>query len=184
MAGEWWRQPDEDAGAGRATSRDSVVIGAVMGFLSAAVAFGVATLAAGLLRPQASPVHVIGEALLDRLPAGARATAATHLGAHSGPVLLLGLAAVVAVVTGVVARRNPGRWVLGLAAFGLLGSFVAVTRPGGRTIDVLPPAVGAAAGILALLWLARTAAPLTTVPVTPARAASRRSGSSSRRRPR
>ena len=186
MVGDWWRQPDQDAATARDDGRDGLVIGAVMGFLSAAVAIGVATLAGGLIRPQASPVSVIGAVLLDRLPAGPRATVTAHLGAHGGSVLLLGLAAVVAVVAGVAARRNAGRWVLGLAAFGLLGSFVAVTRPGSRTIDVLPPAAGVAAGILALLWLARRAAPLITAPlssarVTPARA---RSGASSGRRSR
>jgi hypothetical protein len=50
--------------------------------------------------------------------------------------------------------------VAGLAAAGLLGAFVAITRPESRTIDVIPPAIGVAAGIIALLWLARMSAPL------------------------
>jgi hypothetical protein len=193
MMGDWWQQPDEDTGRGREEGRDSLVIGAVMGFLPAAVAIGVATLAGGLVR-QASPVSVLGAVLLDRLPAGPRAALTAHLGTHSGSALLLGLAAVVAVVAGVAARRNAGFWVAGLGAAGLLGAFVAVTRPGSQTIDVLPPAVGGAAGILALLWLARAAAPLTAaraasarVPsarAASARAPSGRAGYGSRRRPR
>jgi hypothetical protein len=88
----------------------------------------------------------------------------THLGAHGGTVLLLGVTGVIAVVLGCAARRNASIGVAGLAAAGLLGAFVAITRPGSRTIDILPPAIGAAAGIMALLWLARAAAPPRSAP--------------------
>ena len=47
----------------------------------------------------------------------------------------------------------------GLAAFGLLGAFVAITRPESRASDVIPSAIGGAAGVMALLWLARASAP-------------------------
>jgi hypothetical protein len=49
--------------------------------------------------------------------------------------------------------------VAGLAAFGLLGAFVAVTRPESRASDVIPSAIGGLAGIVALMWLARASAP-------------------------
>ena len=166
MIGDWW-QPGTRVAPAREASRDSVVIGAVTGFLSAAVAVGVATLAAGLIRSQASPVSVFGAMVLDRLPAGPRAALLSHLGTHGGAVLLLGLAGAIGVLAGIAARRRPGIWVAGLAVAGLLGAFVAVTRSGGRTIDVLPPAVGVAAGIMALLWLAHAAAPI-TAPVSTA----------------
>ena len=67
--------------------------------------------------------------------------------------------AVVAVMLGYAARRNASLGVAGLAR-GLPGAFVAITRPESRTIDVIPPAIGVAAGIIALLWLTRMSAPL------------------------
>ena len=71
LRGEWWQQPDEGDKAGRDVGRDQVIIAAVTGFLSAAVAIGVATLAAGFVRPQASPASLIGGVL--RRPAPGRA---------------------------------------------------------------------------------------------------------------
>ena len=160
LRGEWWQQPDGGDRAGRDVGRDQVIIAAVTGFLSAAVAIGVATLAAGFVQPQASPANLIGGVLLDRLPAGLKDMVTAHLGAHGGTVLLLGVIAVVAVMLGYAARRNASLGVAGLAAAGLLGAFVAITRPESRTIDVIPPAIGVAAGIIALLWLTRMSAPL------------------------
>jgi len=49
--------------------------------------------------------------------------------------------------------------VTGIAAFGLLAAFIVITRPESRASDVIPSAVGAVAGVMALLWLARASAP-------------------------
>jgi hypothetical protein len=160
LVGEWWRQPTGDERAGRDARGDGAMIGAVTGFLSAAVAVGVATLTAAFVRPQAPPVGVIGGVVLDRIPAGLRDTMMAHLGVHGGTVLLLGMIAVIAIATGGAARRRASMGVAWLAAAGLLGAFVAVTRPESRVIDVVPLAVGVGAGIMALLWLARASAPL------------------------
>jgi hypothetical protein len=153
--GEWWRQPDRDEGPGHR----GPVVGAVTGFLAAAVAIGVATLAAAFVRPQASPVSAVGGVFIDRIPAALKNAAMAHLGAHGKTVLLLGAIGLVAVVLGWMARRNPSVGVAGLAAFGLLGAFVVITRPASRASDVIPSAIGGLAGIVALLWLARASAP-------------------------
>jgi hypothetical protein len=165
-AGEWWRRADRDDDE---ADRDGLIVGVVTGLLAVAVAIGVATLAAAFVRPQASPVSVVGGVVLGRLPAGLKHAAVAHLGVHAGAVLLLAVAGVIALVLGAAARRNTGLAVAGLAAFGLLAAFVAVTRPGSRASDVVAPAIGVAAGIIALMWLARASAPVAPAPVTSAR---------------
>jgi len=164
--GEWWRQADGGDGgdgAGLNLAHRGPVVGAVMGFLAAAVAIGVATFAAAFVRPQASPVSVVSGVLLDRLPATLKAHLMAHFGAHGQTVLLLGAIGLIAIVLGLTARRNPSIGVAGIAAFGLLGAFVAVTRPESRASDVIPWAIGGVAGIMALLWLAQASAPAQSV---------------------
>jgi hypothetical protein len=152
--GEWWRRPDPGEGPSR-----GLVVGAVTGLLAAAVAIGVATLAAAFVRPQASPVSAVGGVFIDRIPAALRNHLMAHFGAHAETLLLLGAVGFIAVVSGCLARRNTSMGVAVLAAFGLLGAFVAITRPESRASDVIPSAIGGLAGIVALLWLARASAP-------------------------
>jgi hypothetical protein len=161
--GEWWQQPDQGRAGDRDHSRGPVVA-AVTGLLAAAVAIGVATLAAAFVRPQASPVSAVGGVFLDRLPATLRAHLMAHFGAHGQTVLLLGAVGFLAIVLGFMARRNPSVGVAGVAALGLLGAFVAITRPESRASDVIPSAIGGLAGIVALLWLARASAPVAPLP--------------------
>jgi hypothetical protein len=157
--GEWWRQPD--TGTGRDLSR-GLVVGAVTGILAAAVAIGVATFAAAFVRPQASPASVLGSIFVDRMPAALKHSVLAHFGAHDRTVLLLGMYAalgLIAMVLGCMARRSPSVGVAGIAAFGLLAAFIVITRPESRASDVIPSAVGAVAGVMALLWLARASKP-------------------------
>jgi hypothetical protein len=161
--GEWWRKADRGHGAGRGPAHRGPVVGAMMGFLAAAVAIGVATFAAAFVRPQASPVSTVGAVFFDRLPATLRNHLMAHFGAHGQTMLLLGAIGLAAIVLGLMARRNPSIGVAGIAAFGLLGAFVAITRPASRASDVVPWVVGGLAGILALLWLARASAPIPEV---------------------
>jgi len=154
--GEWWRRAYRSDG--RELGRGPFV-GAMTGLLAAAVAIGVATLAAAFVRPQASPVTVVGGVLIDWIPATLRNHLMAHFGAHGQTLLLLGALGFAAIVLGCLARRNASIAVAGLAAFGLLGAFVAITRPESRASDVIPSAIGGLAGIVALLWLVRAAAP-------------------------
>ena len=155
--GEWWAEPSQDDD-GDLGSR-GLVVGAVTGFLAAAVAIGVATFAAAFVRPQAAPVSAVGGIFSDRIPATLRTAVMAHFGANGTTMLLLGAVGLVALVLGCLARRNPSAGVAGIAAFGLLGAFVVITRPESRPSDVIPSVIGALAGIMALLWLARASAP-------------------------
>jgi hypothetical protein len=173
--GEWWRQDGAEAPAPRGP-----IVGAVMGILAAAVAIGVATFAAAFVRPQASPVSAVGGAFIARIPATLKTHLMAHFGAHGQTMLLLGTAGLIAIVLGFMARRNVSVGVAGIAAFGLLAGFIAVTRPESRASDVIPSAIGGLAGIVALLWLARASAPvaaLRPVSLRPAYSGSARNGS-------
>jgi len=161
--GEWWRQADRGPGAGQDLAHRGPVVGAMMGFLAAAVAIGVATFAGAFVRPQASPVSAVSGVFFDRLPATLKTHLMAHFGTHGQTVLLLGAIGLIAIVLGLMARRNPSVGVAGIAAFGLLGAFVAITRPASRASDVIPWAIGGIAGILALLWLARASAPVASL---------------------
>jgi hypothetical protein len=172
--GEWWRRPA--AGTDRNLGR-GLVVGAVMGILAAAVAIGVATFAAAFVRPQASPASVVGSIFVDRIPATLKHSVMAHFGAHDRTVLLLGMyvaIGLIAIVLGCMARRNPSVGVAGIAAFGLLGAFIVVTRPESRASDVIPSAIGAVAGVMALLWLARASAPTAVAARRPAYGGGRR----------
>jgi hypothetical protein len=67
--------------------------------------------------------------------------------------------ALVAIVIGMVARRDAAVGVAGVAAFTLFAAFVAITRPGGHLADVAPVVIGGMAGVAAALWLFRASAP-------------------------
>ncbi len=164
--GEWWRaDPAQDGD--RDPGPRGPVVGAVTGFLAAAAAIGVATFAAAFVRPQASPVSAVGGIFFDRIPAALRTALMAHFGAHGKTVLLLAAIGLVALVLGCLARRNPSAGVAGIAAFGLLGAFVVITRPESRASDVIPSAIGCLAGIVALLWLVHASAPPPKAPKAP-----------------
>ncbi len=159
----------------REARRRGLGVGAVTGFLAAAVAIGVSTLAAGFVRPQASPMAALGSVFIDRMPAALKNVALQHFGAHGGTVLLLGMYAVIAVLAvgiGVLARHAAAPGAAGLAGFSLIAAFVTITRPGGRVSDVAPAIIGGIAGVAALLWLMRASAPI--APQRPARSGARR----------
>ncbi len=153
-------QADQDLR--REAGRRGLVVGAVTGLLASAVAIGVSTLAAGFVRPQASPMAALGDVFIDRTPAALRNAAVQHFGTHGRTVLLLVMYAAIAVLAmgiGVLARHAAAPGVAGLAAFSLIAAFVTITRPGGRVSDVAPAIIGGIAGVMALLWLMQASAP-------------------------
>ena len=166
-------QADQDLR--REARRRGLAVGAVTGFLAVAVAIGVSTLVAGLVRPHASPMSAVGSVFIDRIPAALKNVMMQHFGTTGRTVLLLGMYAAIAVLAvgiGVLARRATAPAVAGLAAFSLLAGFVTVTRPGGHLSDVAPAVIGGIAGVAALLWLVHASTP--TTPAQYARGGARR----------
>jgi DMSO/TMAO reductase YedYZ molybdopterin-dependent catalytic subunit len=142
--------------------RPGLFVGAVTGFLAAAVAIGVATLAAAFVRPQASPIIAVGGAFIDRTPPALKNFAVQRFGENDKTMLLLGMyvtIAFLAMAIGVLSRRAVALGVAGIAAFGLFGAFVAITRPESRVTDVVPSVIGGIAGVAALIWLAHASVP-------------------------
>jgi len=176
-----WRQPNRTSGpfyaapddaygqpehaAGREVGRGRGLLpGAIVGFLAAAVALGVANLVAAFVRPQASPIIAVGEAFIDRTPPALKNFAVQKFGTNDKNMLLLGMyvtIALIAIAIGLLAWRHMSIGVAGIGLFGLFGAFVAITRPESHAIDVIPSIVGGIAGIAVLIWLISMAMPKT-----------------------
>src|SRR5882724_5399615 len=147
-----------DAASGRRSR--GLLAGGVAGFLAAALAIGVANLAAAFVRPQASPIIAVGGAFIDRTPPALKNFAVAKFGENDKNMLLLGMyvtIALLAVFIGMIAWRHISVGVLGVGAFGAFGALVAYTRPESRVTDVIPSMIGGLVGIIAIAVLARWA---------------------------
>jgi hypothetical protein len=154
-----WRAGQERR---REAGRRGPLVGAVTELLATGVVLGVSTLAAAVLKSATSPVGAMAAVFAARTPAALRSAVAHHFGAQGQTVLLLGMYAtfaVVAVVIGTLARRAAAAGVAGVATFTLFAAFVAITRPASHVADVIPVVIGGLAGVAAVLWLFRAAAP-------------------------
>jgi hypothetical protein len=148
--------------SGRQARRGGLLPGAVVGFLAAAIAIGVANLVAAFVRPQASPIIAVGEAFIDRTPPALKNFAVEKFGENDKNMLLLGMyvtIALIAIAIGVIAWRHVSVGVAGIGLFGLFGAFVAITRPESHATDVIPSIVGGIVGIAVLVMLVRVGLP-------------------------
>ncbi|MEK9518686.1 molybdopterin-dependent oxidoreductase [Streptomyces venezuelae] len=140
------------------TPHPRIALGASAGLLSGFTALAVAELVAGLIRPAAGPVTVVGGAVIDRTPAAVKDFAIRTFGEDDKSVLQLGILAVLALIAailGVIALRHRRAGACGILLFGAVGAAAALTRPDSRGIgDILPSLAGAVAGALALYFLA------------------------------
>ncbi|MEU9321419.1 molybdopterin-dependent oxidoreductase [Streptomyces sp. NPDC048295] len=137
--------------------------GALSGILAAFTALAVAELVAGLVRPAAGPVTVVGGAVIDRTPAAVKDFAIRTFGENDKTVLQLGILAILALFAlglGILALSHRRAGAAGVLLFGIVGSAAALGRPDSTGIgDVLPSLTGALAGALVLYFLAVKAAP-------------------------
>ncbi|MEU3405366.1 molybdopterin-dependent oxidoreductase [Streptomyces sp. NPDC006670] len=149
-------------------------IGALAGLLAALTALAVAELVAGVVRPAAGPVTVVGGAVIDRTPAAVKGFAIRTFGENDKAVLQLGILAILAllaVALGVLALSHRRAGAAGVLLFGIVGAAAALSRPDSTGIgDVLPSVTGALAGALTLCVLVSRAAPAPAPAPTPARA--------------
>ena len=158
-SGSFYAAPDDASGqpehaAGREVGRGRGLLpGAVVGFLAAAVALGVANLVAAFVRPQASPIIAVGEAFIDRTPPALKNFAVEKFGTNDKNMLLLGMYVTIALLAMAIGC-SPGTCDrgIGLGVFGLFGAFVAYTRPASRPATSSRPSSAVSPGI-ALIWL-------------------------------
>ncbi|MEU8881877.1 hypothetical protein [Streptomyces hydrogenans] len=127
------------------------------GLLSAYTALAVA----GLVRPAAGPVTVVGGAVIDRTPAPVKDFAIRTFGENDKTALQLGILALLGLIAcalGILALSRPRAGAAGVLLFGVVGAVAALSRPDSTGIgDVLPSVVGALAGALVLYLLAAKA---------------------------
>ncbi|MFB8403252.1 sulfite oxidase [Streptomyces sp. NPDC055912] len=135
-----------------------IALGASAGLLAGLAALAVAELVAGLVRPAAGPVTVVGGAVIDRTPAAVKDFAIRTFGEDDKTVLQLGILLVLALLAaglGVLGLRHRRAASCGVLAFGVVGAVAALSRPDSKGIgDILPSLSGAVAGALVLYVLA------------------------------
>jgi DMSO/TMAO reductase YedYZ molybdopterin-dependent catalytic subunit len=138
----------------------SAIAGAVAGVLSAAVAMGIAQLAAGLTVPQSSPVLAVGQAAIDLTPQPVKDFAISTFGTNDKTALVAGILVILAAFAaaiGILAMRRLALGLAGLAVFACIGLAAALTRPTATAGYAIPTLAGAAAGAFALTRLVRAA---------------------------
>jgi DMSO/TMAO reductase YedYZ molybdopterin-dependent catalytic subunit len=138
-------------------------MGPVAGVVTAAVAAGVGHLVAGVTIPQASPVVVVGQAVIGLTPAPIKTWAEATFGPHDKTVLVAGvvvlLFAFAALIGWLTFRYGMRFGYAGLAVFGAIGLMAGLTRPSASPSYATPTLIAVAAGALILRWLVRLATP-------------------------
>ncbi|MFJ8728730.1 molybdopterin-dependent oxidoreductase [Streptomyces bauhiniae] len=133
-------------------------LGALSGVLAGFAALAVAELVAAGVRPQASPVVVVGGASVDQTPAAVKDWAIRNFGTNDKLALQLGILVVLALLAlglGALAVRRRVLGAAGVLLFGVIGATAALTRPDSRGFtDTLPSLTGAVAGAILLYFLA------------------------------
>jgi DMSO/TMAO reductase YedYZ molybdopterin-dependent catalytic subunit len=102
----------------------------------------------------------VGQAAIDLTPAQVKEFAIATFGTGDKTALLAGILIILvlyAAVVGILAVRRFGLGLAGLAVFAAIGLAAALTRPTATVGYVVPTLAGAAAGSVALFWLARAA---------------------------
>jgi DMSO/TMAO reductase YedYZ molybdopterin-dependent catalytic subunit len=157
---------------GQATGR-RLVAGALSGLLTAAVALGVAELAAALISASSAPVIAVGETAINLTPIPVKEFAITHFGSHDKEALLTGIVVMLigfAAVIGIAAVRRIAYGLAGLAVFAFVGMAAAIHLPTATAVDVIPTLAGVAVGAVAMVMLTRAvwaAYPLAALPPVP-----------------
>ncbi|QFR97499.1 molybdopterin-dependent oxidoreductase [Streptomyces tsukubensis] len=134
------------------------LLAALSGVLAGYAALAVAELAAAAVRPESSPVTVVGGAVIDRTPVGLKEWAIRHFGTNDKLFLQLGIVVLLvlfAVALGVLALRHRRTGSAGVLVFGAVGAVAAQARPDSSgVVDALPSVAGALVGAVLLYVLA------------------------------
>ena len=132
--------------------------GALTGVLTAAVALGVAELAAAIIGPNSAPVIAVGDTAINLTPIPVKEFAITRFGSHDKEALLAGIVVLLlafAVLTGIAAVRRIAYGLAGLAVFAGIGVAAAIHLPTATVVDVIPTLAGVIVAIPALIILVR-----------------------------
>jgi DMSO/TMAO reductase YedYZ molybdopterin-dependent catalytic subunit len=162
----------------RATIR-RYLLGALVGLLTAAVALGVAELAAALISANSAPIIAVGETAINLTPTPLKEFAIVHFGSHDKEALLSGIVVFLigfAALIGAVAVRRLAYGLAGLVVFAGIGVTAVLRLPTGTAVDVIPTLGGVLVGAVTMVLLVQSlraaypAAPARPVEASPATA--------------
>jgi DMSO/TMAO reductase YedYZ molybdopterin-dependent catalytic subunit len=143
-----------------ASPRLSSATAGLIGVLALAAALGAGHLAAAFVGRNASPYLAVGNAAIDLTPSWLKDFAAGTFGTNDKAVLLGGMAVVMvvlAIVAGLISRRQPRPGQIVIGAFGILGVVAVYGRPDLGQIALIAPLVSLVAGVLVFGMLHRAA---------------------------
>lgn len=124
---------------------------ALLGLLAVGAAVGVGHLVAGLVSPPSSPYLAVGDAVVRLSPQWLTEFAKSTFGTADKPVLLGGMAVVIAALAaaaGLLSRRDPRPGVGSVVVLGLAGVVAVYVQPTFAPLDLLAPLAALAAGVV------------------------------------
>ena len=130
----------------------------VIGLLTVGAALAAAEVAGYFTGQATTPVDATGSAVISLSPAPLKEFFIQRLGTHDKPLLIIGvlaLLAVLSIVAGHLALRRPRAGTALVVAVGVVGAAAAVSRPGTGPSSLLPSAAGTAVAVAVMRWLAR-----------------------------
>ena len=133
---------------------------ALYGVLATLVGMAAAHLVAALTVPAASPVLAVGSTVIDLTPTPVKEWAIRTFGTADKPILIGSVLVVVLVlagVAGIVAARRLTLGITLLVGLAAVAGVLALLRPSAGGLDLVPSAVAALVGALALGGLHRVA---------------------------
>ncbi|GAA1559325.1 sulfite oxidase [Dactylosporangium maewongense] len=131
---------------------------ALAGITAAAAGIAAGELLAALAVPAAGPVAGVGGVIVDATPTAVKEWAVGTFGTHDKPLLLTGIAVVLAAfaaLVGVLGLRRQAFGLAGAAVLGLAGAAAAASRPAAGPLDGLPSLLGGVVAAAALVLLLR-----------------------------
>ena len=134
---------------------------ALIGVLAVGAALAAGQLVAGIISPASSPFLAVGDTVIRFSPQFLTEFAKTTFGTADKPVLLAGMAvviAIVAAVAGLASRHRPTPGVAVIAVLGVVGILAVVFAPVFSPLDLVAPVVALATGIGVFRAAARTGA--------------------------
>jgi len=140
------------------TARTLRLLAALSGIVAAVIVLGVAEIAALFTGNAGSPLFAVGSLVIDLAPPGAKEVMVALFGTGDKAALLILLAVIIVVVSGLAGilelRRDPfGVVIFGVAS--LIALIAVLTRSGAGGLDGVPTIVGAIVGIIAFRILIR-----------------------------
>ena len=145
---------------------------AAAGVASAAVLFAAAELVSAFFATASSPVVAMGAVFIDITPPWLKDFAIATFGTNDKLALFISIgvvAALVAGVTGVVARRSFRAAALIIVGLGVAISLAVLSRPATGPLDLVPTIAGVVAGLAALRFLLARATAYKPARTTPTR---------------